>query len=169
MVQTEKRVLLCPSLLSMEFLALSKSVYFLEQLNECCHCVHYKLMDQVLTYPVVFKKKKERIIGPMENLSFPYGFFGCWGADFTFFINQYHSFLFKLGCGPNTNTRENLLSLWALLTSAASMGLSTLFVWGYSFCHYKLGKFIIFTFNAEPGPLVGQNHKNQILFSLVGL
>ena len=55
------------------------------------------------------------------------------GVRFTLSLNQSHSFFFKMGCGPNTNTRDELLALLDLLVSIASMGPPSLFVWGDSF------------------------------------
>ena len=37
-----------------------------------------------------------------------------------------------MGCGASTNTRFELLSLWALLVFAAAIGLPALHVFGYS-------------------------------------
>ena len=52
------------------------------------------------------------------------------GAGVTLFLNHDHSFFCKMGCGPSTNTRAELLALWALLHSAASMGIPKLLVRG---------------------------------------
>ena len=45
-------------------------------------------------------------------------------------MNDQHFLSIKLGCGHNTNTRVELLNIWAMLVLAVSMGLHSLSVWG---------------------------------------
>ena len=52
------------------------------------------------------------------------------GARFSLGLNQSQSLFFKMGCGPSTNTRDELLTLWDLLVSIVSMGLHSLSVQG---------------------------------------
>lgn len=49
---------------------------------------------------------------------------------FTLALNQFYLLFFKMGCGPSTNNRAELLAFWALLISSVSMGLPFLFVRG---------------------------------------
>ena len=54
------------------------------------------------------------------------------GAGAVIWLNDYHFFTITLGCGPNTNTRGELLTLWALLSVAKDFGLPNLYVFGDS-------------------------------------
>ena len=60
--------------------------------------------------------KKVRVIGLAENLCFPHGYFdgeatnSMGGVGFTLYLNRDY-FFYKLGCGPTTNTRAELLAL----------------------------------------------------------
>ena len=54
------------------------------------------------------------------------------GAGITLVISQSHTFYIKMGCGHNTNTRVELLALWALMNFAAATGLHSLHVCGDS-------------------------------------
>ena len=54
------------------------------------------------------------------------------GAGVCIWINDQHYISIKLGCGCNTNTRAELLSLWALLYIAKDIGLPYLHVFGDS-------------------------------------
>ena len=88
--------------------------------------VHYATESWIRLYLIMWYLKKEGR-----------GYQACWahylslwatanntgGVGFTLSLNQSHSFFFKMGCGPSTNTRAELLALWALLVSAVSMGL----------------------------------------------
>ena len=48
------------------------------------------------------------------------------------FLNESHSFEFSLGAGKCTNTKAELVGLWALLHIAQMMGIPTLKVFGDS-------------------------------------
>lgn len=52
------------------------------------------------------------------------------GAGAGLWLNEQHYFSTILGCGPNTNTRAELLALWALLYFAKDIGLPYLHVFG---------------------------------------
>ena len=71
--------------------------------------------------PVVSKVKKLRAVGVGLVLTFPFGFFdgaaanGIGGAGFCLSLNESHSFEFALGAGYCTNTKAELIALWALL------------------------------------------------------
>ena len=71
-------------------------------------------------------------------LSFPAGFFdgasanNVGGVGVQLLLSNDHYFCFKLGVGPSTNTRSELLALWTLLYCANHMGLPSLFFHGDS-------------------------------------
>ena len=54
------------------------------------------------------------------------------GTGVCIWINEQHFLEIKLGCGHNTNTRAELLALWALLFIAKDIGLPYLHVFGES-------------------------------------
>ena len=71
-------------------------------------------------------------------LSFPAGFFdgvsanNVGGVGAQLILSNDHHFCFKLGVGPSTNTRSEVLALWTLLYCARHMGFSSLFFHGDS-------------------------------------
>ena len=71
-------------------------------------------------------------------LVYPCGFFdgvstnNVGGVGFCLHLNESHSFEFALGVGLSTNTREELLGLWALLHTSQMMGLPKLKILGDS-------------------------------------
>ena len=48
------------------------------------------------------------------------------------FLNDTHFFSFSLGCGSSTNTRAELLALWAILRVSLLMGLPIHLIYGDS-------------------------------------
>ena len=54
------------------------------------------------------------------------------GADACIWLNEQHYLSIKLGCGHNTNTRAELLALWASLYIAKDIGLPYLHIFGDS-------------------------------------
>ena len=48
------------------------------------------------------------------------------------YLNESHYFNFALGCGHSTNTRAELLALWANLRVCMLMGLTINLIYGYS-------------------------------------
>lgn len=94
----------------------------------------YFLIQQVISTvrglsPCAVKKKRsERIIGRASVMYYPCGFMDgaskCMraGAGYCIFINETHRLEFSLGVGHGTNTKAELLSLWALLLSSQMMG-----------------------------------------------
>ena len=54
------------------------------------------------------------------------------GAGFCIFINESHRLEFSLGVGHGTNTKAELLSLWALLHTSHMMGIPLTQVYGDS-------------------------------------
>ena len=91
------------------------------------------------TYPTFEFNKKVWVIGPETVLVYPYGFFDgativkMGGADIYLAISNVHSFFLKMGCGHNSNTKAELLALWALLFFAKGMDLPSLHIFGDSF------------------------------------
>ena len=90
-------------------------------------------------YLVPGKKMNIRNIGPGPMLVYPYGFLegvavDCLGGvGFFLALSNVHSLKFTLGCGQSTNTRAELLALWALLVVEKDMGLPSLHIFGDSF------------------------------------
>ena len=54
------------------------------------------------------------------------------GVGIHLLISLVHLLCFKMGCGHNTNTRSELLALWALIYVPKELGISTLHVFGDS-------------------------------------
>ena len=88
--------------------------------------------------PSSIKIKKPRVVGLGPVLVFPYGFFdgaaarNSGGFGFCLFLNESHSFEFALGVGACTNTKVELIALWALLHVTKMMGIPTLNISGDS-------------------------------------
>ena len=88
--------------------------------------------------PPVKKKKKSRALGPGLVLVYPCGFFdgastsNIRGVGFCLFLNESHSFEFAMGAGNCTNTKAELVGLWALLHTTQMMGIPTLKIFGDS-------------------------------------
>ena len=54
------------------------------------------------------------------------------GAGFVIFINDDHFFSFSMGCGSSSNTRVELLALWAIIRVSKLMGLPMHMIFGDS-------------------------------------
>ena len=84
------------------------------------------------------KFKKVRKIGLPPSLTYPCGFFD--GAStikvvdvgYSLFINESHHLEFALGVGYGSNTKAELLGLWALLLSSQMMGIPLSHIFGDS-------------------------------------
>ena len=80
-------------------------------------------------YLVPLKNKKIRNIGTKPVKVFACGFFdgaaaeNIGGSGFVIFLSDSHYFSFSLGAGCSTNTRAELLALWAVLKVSLMMGL----------------------------------------------
>ena len=80
-------------------------------------------------YPVPGLNSRFRNIGPAPVMCYQCGFFdgaaanSKGGAGVFIAISKFHVLSFKLGCGPSTNTRAELMALWSLLVVAKMMGL----------------------------------------------
>ena len=78
------------------------------------------------------KGKKPRSLGSGPSLSYPCGFFdgasakNIGGVGICLYLNMSHSFKFALGAGTCTNTKAELIGLWALLHIAQVMGIPSL-------------------------------------------
>ena len=92
----------------------------------------------VNSYPVPIIIHKSRNPGLVPLKSFPCGFFDGAAADnlgssgFVIFISDFHFFSFSMGCGRSTNTRVELLALWALLRVSILMGIPMKLIYGDS-------------------------------------
>ena len=102
----------------------------------------HSLIQQVIHFsqlycPSIEKRKKPKILGPSPTLVYPYGFFdgalaNCGGTGYILHLNETHSFEFAVGIGQCTNTKAELVGLWALLLSTHMMGIPSLQVFGDS-------------------------------------
>ena len=69
---------------------------------------------------------------------YPCGFFDgaaaehLGGAGFVIFLSDVHFFSFSMGCGYSSNTRAELLALWAILRVSKLMGLPMHTIFGDS-------------------------------------
>ena len=90
------------------------------------------------SYPVPFISHKTHNPAPAPLKSFPCGYFdgaaaeNFGGAGFVIFINDSHFFSFSMGCGRSTNTRAELLAVWALLRVGLLMGIPLQLIFGDS-------------------------------------
>ena len=84
------------------------------------------------------KHGRNRAAGKAPCMIFPCGFmdgasrFMTAGVGFCIFINESHHLDFPLWVGHGTNTKAELLSLWALLQAAHMMGIPLVQVYGDS-------------------------------------
>ena len=97
------------------------------------------ILDEVNSYKVPLKSRnKTRNIGKPPVSKFPMVFFDgttanfIGGAGICIWLNDHHLFAIKLGCGSSTNTRAELLALWASLRVAKDIGLPYLHIFGDS-------------------------------------
>ena len=92
----------------------------------------------MLLYHVPKQKHKIRNFGPSPHISFPCGFFDraavddLGGAGFVLYLSDSHFLGFSLGCGKSTNTRDELLALWALLAVSKLLGIPLQTIYGDS-------------------------------------
>ena len=75
-------------------------------------------------------------MGPV--IHYPCGFFNeastkkVGGVGFCLMLNESHDLKFALGVGPCTNTKAELIGLWALMHTAQMMGIPKLRIFGDS-------------------------------------
>ena len=99
-----------------------KSITVISLLHQISYISH-------LYYPIVIKANKIRDIRPGPSLTYPCGFFdgafvdSTGGVGFCLHLNEAHSYEFALGAGLSTNTRAELIGLWALLHTSQMTGL----------------------------------------------
>ena len=99
------------------------------------HQISYSMQ---LYCPPTVKVKKIREIGPFPSMVYPCGFFdgasanNVGGVGYFLYLNESHTFKFVLGVGNSTNTKAELLSLWALLLTSQMMGIPLLHIFGDS-------------------------------------
>ena len=71
-------------------------------------------------------------------MAYPCGFFNgaaakiIGGSGFVIYLSDTHYFSFSMGCGCSTNTRAELLALWAVLRVSLMMGLPMHLIFGDS-------------------------------------
>ena len=115
-------------------------------------------MLEVSTHQVPqVKRSKVRNNGDPPIKLFPMAFFygatadSTGGASVCIWINKLHYLSSKLGCGHSTNTRVELLALWALLYIAKDIGLPYLHVFGNSsvIINWAKGEFTLAMVNLE--------------------
>ena len=99
----------------------------------------HNIHDEVNTYkPLLKHRHKIRIIGKPHVSKFPRIFLdgavakSIGGAGTCLWLNDHHLLAFKLGCGSSTNTRAELLALWASLRVTKDIGLPYLHIFGDS-------------------------------------
>ena len=100
--------------------------------------LHQISYSSQLYHPSAIRAKKTRDIGPGPSLTYPCGFFygafvdSTGGVGFYLHLNETHSYEFVLGAGLSTNTRVELIGLWALLHTSQMMGLPKIQIFGDS-------------------------------------
>ena len=104
----------------------------------------YSLIQQIISTvqafpsPTVTRKLRRRILGKTPCKVYPCGFMdgasNCKiaGVGYCMHLNESHYLEFSLGVGYGTNTKVELLSLWALLLSSQMMGIPLAHVYGDS-------------------------------------
>ena len=89
-------------------------------------------------YPIPQKKQRIRNIGLSPMMKYPCGFFdgaaagNIGGVGFVIHLNVDYCISFSLGCGSRSNTRVELLALWAILRVSELMGLPMHSIFGDS-------------------------------------
>ena len=102
------------------------------------HALITQIDNLMFLYPVPQKKHKIRNIGPSPMMKYPCGFFdgaaarNIGGAGFVIHLNADYCINFSLGCGSCSNTRAELLALWAILRARELMGLPMHTIFGDS-------------------------------------
>ena len=101
------------------------------------------IVHQITNYVKLYssqtvKVKKVRKIGHPPCMIYPCGFFdgssatNVAGVGYSLYLNESHSFEFTLGVGNGSNTKAELLGLWALLLSSQVMGIPLSHIFGDS-------------------------------------
>ena len=133
------------------------------------------IFDEVNTYkPPLKHRLKIQNIGKTPTPIFPMVFFDgaaakhIGGAGLCIWLNYHHMLAFTLGCGCSTNTRAELLALWASLRVAKDMGLPYLHIFGDSSVIITLEKKVIHLGYGECWALVPQHYDSHVLFYVGG-
>ena len=93
------------------------------------HALITQIDNLMHLYPVPQNKQRIRNIGPSPMMKYPCGFFdgaaagNIGGVGFVIHLNDDYCISFSLGCGSSSNTRAELLALWAILRVSKLMGL----------------------------------------------
>ena len=113
----------------------------------------------LLCSPPAISCKKIRLIGPSPCLVFPCGFFdgasskNLDGVGICLYLNVSRHFEFVLGVGDSTNSKAELLGLWALLKISHMMGIPYQLFWFFAWGAYSLFFIIVCTWGIGSGSL----------------
>ena len=105
-------------------------------ISRLCHMI---MLDVSSHQVPQANRSKVRLIGVPPAKKIPMVFFdgaaidSIGGADVCIWLNDQHSLFIKLGCGHSTNTRAELLALWASLYMAKYIRFPYLNIFGDSF------------------------------------
>ena len=118
---------------------ITRNLCHFENVKPSLHSLISRVESLLNLYLVKQRVQKFRAIGPKPLKKFPCAFFdgaatnNLGGAGFVVYLNENHLFSFSMGCGCSTNTRAELLALWAVLRVSLIMGLPLLMIYGDSF------------------------------------
>ena len=127
---------ICPSSSSSQY-GNKKWLYIWRKSPICICCLDPDRFALSLL-PCAKKRVKFRNIGLPPPITYPCGYFdgaaagNIGGAGFVLYLNNSHCLYFTLGCGSSTNTRSELLALWALLSVSKIMGIPLHSIYGDS-------------------------------------
>ena len=117
----------------------ARNIFIFEGKKLCVlSLIHQIAYSSQMYQPPSIKAKNPRAFGSGHVLVYPCGFFdGAYasnigGVGFCLFLNESHSFEFAMGAGTCTNTKAELIALWALLHIAQVMEIPTLYIFGDS-------------------------------------
>ena len=102
------------------------------------YCIFLQIETLMHLFTVPKKRKKIRNTGMPPLIYYPCGFFygaaagNIGGSGFVIHLSCSHCLYFSLGCGSSTNTRSELLALWALLSVTKLMGIPLHSIFGDS-------------------------------------
>ena len=134
---TDSAILFLPLFLLWNIWKLRNGCIF-EDKQPSIYAIFLQTVALLHLYPVPKKKVKYRNIGTPPQIIYPCGFFdgaaagNIEGSGFMIHLSGTHCLYFSLGCGSSTNTRSELLALWALLSMTKHMGIPMLTIFGDS-------------------------------------
>ena len=120
------------------FIWISRNNCIFENLKLVASVLISRVESYIFLFPVSKNVKKCRQIGSKPNHVFPCGYFDgaamvkAGGAGFVIYLSETHYYCFSLGCGSSSNTRAELLALWAVLRVSNLMGLPLHSIYGDS-------------------------------------